>query len=179
MTEPCFVRSTEPKGRRRQFCGRCLTMRRTKSSGIGSPMFSKSRSGRARLLDGHRPTAKSGSLQAQCSRELGQPGSLVTLPPGVPGGRDLARESRPGSPDERLADSDKAGVGGRTSRRRALKPPTITEPTSDLTVFVRAGARGACGPDPRGARPDSRGSQNVQLRDSVGRRSVGRVGGVA
>jgi hypothetical protein len=82
MTEPCFVRSTEPKGRRRQFCGRCLTMRRTKSSGIGSPMFSKSRSGRARLLDGHRPTAKSGSLQAQCSRELGQPGSLVTLPPG-------------------------------------------------------------------------------------------------
>ena len=69
--------------------------------------------------------------------------------------------------------------GGRTSRRRALKPPTITEPTSDLTVFVRAGARGACGPDPRGARPDSHGRVAAQPRcdtsvSIVGRARVGR-----
>jgi hypothetical protein len=69
--------------------------------------------------------------------------------------------------------------GGEHLAAERSSPPTITEPTSDLTVFVRAGARGACGPDPRGARPDSRGTQNVQLHDCVGRCSVGRVGGVA
>jgi hypothetical protein len=110
-------------------------MRRTKSSGIGSPMFSTSRSGRARQLDGHRPTSKSGGLQAQCSRELGQPGSLGTPSPGCLA--DGTWRANPGlAPliEDRPASRDDGGASALASRRRrfagrAEVPQALMRPT--------------------------------------------------